>query len=496
MVKDLNFVSPESEGIASENILKFLQVIEDYKVNMHSFIMVRNGNIIAESYAKNFDENFMHRIYSSSKTFVAMAVGYAITNGVMKLTDKIVDLLKNYIHTDTHRWMKETTVHDALTMSLGHTGNTVPPENPRTWIKNNLNNSKFYCPPGTRFIYNSGAELMAAAIKEVTGMEFLDYLRPVLDKLGISKDVWCVKNQEDISWGGSGVIITLRDFAKFGEMVLNKGLVNGEQLIDREFMELATSKRIFNCVTNNYSPLKNGGYGYLMWITPEAACFRGMGLQQCFCFMGKNFLFACQGDSQGAGVDNHDVVVYDALKYLIYDNIGEKKQEGEAYEQLKAKLANGLKRPMYGTTYSDYQKVVNGQTYYLPEEDNENYMGWKWFRFDIDGDEGTFTFENRRGQKQIKFGVGKFVKGKFPETCYYGTKAFVPANREMDCEAVLEWVEDQKLLLRTHIIDTNFGNFFAQFSFKGEEVTIFIQTRAEFFLDDYNGCAWAKPMKK
>jgi hypothetical protein len=62
----------------------------------------------------------------------------------------------------------------------------------------------------------------------------------------------------------------------------------------------------------------------------------------------------------------------------------------------------------------------------------------------------------------------------------------------MDCEAVLEWVEDQKLLLRMHIIDTNFGNFFTQFSFKGDEATIIFQTRAEHFLEDYNGCAWAK----
>jgi hypothetical protein len=492
MAKELKFVSPESEGIASEQILDFIKQVEYYKINMHSFILMRNGNVIAESYAKHFDKDFMHRIYSSSKTFVAMAVGYAITQGKMKITDKLTDLLKSYIHTEPSQRVKETTVFDCLTMSLGHTGNPNP-EKPYNWLENNVNNSVDYCAPGTRFIYNSGAELMAAAIKEITGMEFLDYLRPVFDKLGMSKDIWCVKNAEGISWGGSGVIITLRDFARFGQMVLNLGEVDGEQIIDREFMKQATSVQMFNCVTNNYSPLKCGGYGYLMWIAPNAACFRGMGLQECFCFMDKGLLFACQGDTQGSGLDYADSVVYDMLKYMVYDKIGEKKVEGEAYEQLKKKMAEGIKRPMYGKPHADFEKEINGKTYIL---DNPNpVMGWKWFRFDFNGEEGTITYENNRGEKQIKFGLGDFKKGKFPETHYYSEKRDVPSNREMDCEAVAEWVEEKKLLLRVHIIDTNFGNTFGQFSFKGDEVTLVFNNRAEFFLEDYVGSASGRVVK-
>lgn len=486
MINDLNFVSPESEGISSSNVLEFIKQVEYYKINMHSFILARNGNIIAESYAQHFDKDFKHRIYSSSKSFVALAVGLAITEGKMKLSDKVVDLLKNYLKTEPTERVKQATVYDCLTMSLGHTGNSNP-ENPNNWIENNLNNANDYCAPGTRFIYNSGAELMAAAIKEVTGKEFLDYLRPIFDKIGVSKDVWCVKNAENISWGGSGVVITLRDFAKVGEFVLNLGEVNGEQLIDREYLKQATSMQIFNCVTNNYCPLKGGGYGYLMWITPNAACFRGMGLQQCFMFMDKGLLFVCQGDTQGAGVDYQDSVVYDLVKYHIYDRIGKVKKEGKAYERLKAKLASGINRPMYGKPHAEYESVVNGKTYVFPEPNP--VMGWKWFRFDFNGDQGTITYENKRGEKQIKFGMGKFIKSTFPETHYYGVKRDEPSNREQDCEAVVEWVEDKKILLRVHIIDTNFGNTFGQFSFKGDEVTLIFNVRGEFFLEDYVGSA-------
>lgn len=492
MIKDLNFVSPESEGIASEQILDLIKQIEYYKINIHSLLIARNGNIIAETYAKPFHKDYMHRIYSSSKTFVALAVGYAVTKGIMKTTDKLVDLMKSYLKGEPSQRVKETTVFDCLTMSLGHTGDPAP-EKPYHWLTNNVNNSVDYCAPGTRFIYNSGAELMAASIKELTGMEFLDFLRPVFDKIGVSKDVWCVKNAEDVSWGGSGVILTLRDFAKVGELVLNLGKADGEQLIDREYMEQMTSMQMFNAVTNNYSPLKCGGYGYLTWITPDAACFRGMGLQECFCFMKKDILIVMQGDTQGSGVDYADAVIYDMFKYMVYDKIGEKKQEGEAYEQLKKKLAEGLARPMYGKPHADYESVVNGKTYVF-DKPNE-VTGWKWFRFDFNGDEGTLTYENKRGEKQIKFGLGKFVQGKFPETHYYGTKRDVPSNREMDCEAVVDWVEEKKILFRVHIIDTVFGNAWGQFSFKGDEVTLIFNNRAEFFLEDYVGSSSGRVLK-
>ena len=56
-------------------------------------------------------------------------------------------------------------------------------------------------------------------------------------------------------------------------------------------------------------------------------------------------------------------------------------------------------------------------------------MGWKWFRLEFLKEEGVLTYENARGEKSIKFGLGKFVKGKFPETHYYDQVVGKPANR-------------------------------------------------------------------
>jgi hypothetical protein len=484
MIKDLQFVSPESQGIRSEDVLEFIRLLEYHKINIHSFLMARGGKIIAEGYVPPFDKDFAHRIYSASKTYVAIAAGLLITEGKLSYEDKIVNYLKDFIDTEPHKRIKEITVEDCLTMSLPMFGNNMPPKDPDRWCYNNLNDAKVLRPSGTLFQYSSGADLLGAVIKEVTGKEFIDYLRPVFDEIGVSKDIWCVKAAEGHCWGGSGVVCTLRDFAKLGEFVLNKGCVGGKQILDRTFMERAASSRICNLYANNYAPLRSGGYGYLMWITPDAAALRGMGLQQCYCFKDKDFLFVCQGDTQ-SGFCVQDNTVYDLVKYLIYDRIGKKKKEGAAYLKLREKLGS-LKPPMYGNAHSDFEREISGRTYLL---NGDNPMGWKFFRFDFFGEGGRLTYQNKRGVKEIGFGAGRLKSGTFPETHYYDKKRDEPANRELNCLSVCEWVEERKILLRVYITDTSFGNMFITFGFKGKEVGIYSHIRAEFFLDDYTGAA-------
>ena len=68
MINDFNYVTPESEGIKSKDILEMLTFIDKVNINIYSFLLAKNGNIVAEGYYKPMDENFMHRLYSSSKT--------------------------------------------------------------------------------------------------------------------------------------------------------------------------------------------------------------------------------------------------------------------------------------------------------------------------------------------------------------------------------------------------------------------------------------------
>lgn len=489
MINDLIFCTPEQAGIGSDKILRFIDHLKDRKTNLHSFIMVRDGKIFTEGYFKPFDENFMHRLYSSSKTFVSIAIGKLIGEGIIKLEDKIMDLLPEYANQNQHKWMKECTVEDALKMSVPMLTDTYFARDYKDWawtFFNHPTRSKALKPGGTVFNYNtSGTFILDVIVEKYTGKTFLEYLRPEFDKIGVSKDIWCVKAPDGYSWGGSGVVATLRDFAKFAELLLYKGEYKGEQLLPRWYMEKATSKQISNVVQNHVTMLHNRGYGYQIWINKYGYSMLGMGCELAFCFPDKNLLFVCQGDTQCNG-DTESDYIYEQFVYEIYENmVDQPLPESDSQKILQERLNNLQLNVDYGNPHSDFEKEIDGVVYEL----EENPMGWKWFKFDFKTENGTITFENSQGVKVVKFGYNNLLQGTFPDTTFYGEQVDTPSNREFASLTDLSWPEEKKILLRVYIIDSSLGNWFSTFSFKGDEVGIVMEKRAEFFMAGYQGFA-------
>ncbi len=488
MVNDLIFKTPEEEGLSSKEILKFINYVKEHKINLHSFMLVRHGNIIAEGYYKPFHKDFMHRLYSASKTYAAIAVGKLIGEGRVALSDPLYKYFPEYIEGELHPWLKETTVEDALKMSVPMLTDTYFARDYKEWawtFFSHPTRSKPLKPAGTVFNYNTSASfILDVLVEKLTGKTFLEYLRPELDKIGVSKDIWCVKAPDGYSWGGSGVVCTLRDYAKFSELLMRKGEYKGERLLPREYIEKATSKQIYLLTENAYVPSRDG-YGYQIWISQRGFSLKGMGTQLAYCFPDKDFMFVCQGDTQ-CGFDVTDKNICGFVDEHFYETLQDEPlptDEG-AQRELQTALEN-LTLARFGEPHTAFEKELGGVTYRLEAND----MGWKWFRFDFEGEEGTLTYENARGVKKIPFGLGKYVAGKFPETHYYDRQVDTPANRELDALFSADWVEERKLLVRSYIVDTNLGNCFMTFGFKGEEVGLAFNKRAEFFMDDYAGFA-------
>ena len=123
MINDFTFKSPEELGLDSKFVLQFLERMREYKVNLHSFMLARKGDILTEAYYKPFHKDFAHRIYSSSKTYVSIAVGMLIGEGRLGLNDKLVDYFPEYMDREQHKWMQECTVEDALNWLLAEVDN-------------------------------------------------------------------------------------------------------------------------------------------------------------------------------------------------------------------------------------------------------------------------------------------------------------------------------------------------------------------------------------
>lgn len=506
MIKDLVYISPEAAGVPSSKILEFIENIEEMRINLHSFIMARNGKIFAEGYYKPIDENFLHRIYSITKSFVSIAVGRLLGEGKLVLSDKICELLPEYYDkTKANEWLCRLTVEEMLTMttpmsSPNYSRDEKAPDSeaPNKLLRSGWAESFFgYTdkhdrPNGMLFRYDSTASyVLAVLVEKLAGMSLLDYLRPVFDKIGVSQDIKCVQSPDGYSWGASGVICTLRDLAKVGELVLNLGECDGEQLIPREYMKKATS-RLVDITFDNGAKMYSDGYGYQFWTHKYGWEMIGMYSQRVICFPDKEFLFVCNGNSANT---KDSAAHYELLHFAVlsvYRSLGEPLPENhDEYENLQEAISNLKMLGGFGKTDSPFATIVDGVKYELAD----NTMQIKWLRLDLSGTVKKLVYENSRGVKEIPFGMEEFKEFSFPENHYYGMQVGTPIGRGQRAVASAAWTMDNRLLIRVNIIDTSIGHLGIVLEFRGDIIAVQFTKCAEAFLGEYSGTAWGKAVK-
>ena len=501
MVKDLVFVSPEQEGLSSERVLEFIRSVRERRINLHSFMLVRNGNIMVEAYYKPINADFRHRIYSSGKTLVALAVGLLVGEGKIKVTDKLIDYFPEYKEkTAGCEWLRALTIEETLTMTVSGIGDSyleegTPPRDTqpirlrsKNWAESfftyKRRNDK---PNGMLFSYNTSATyILNVLVEKLTNKSFLEYLRPVFDKIGVSKDIKCVLSPDGYSWGGSGVICTLRDFAKIGEFLLSNGIVNGEQLIPKEYMERATSKQV-DPTFHGYECHKKG-YGYQIWMHPHGYMMSGLGGQFVYCFPDKNFTFVCQADIF-CSADYYDIPLYYEVVEKLYEAIGEALPPNpDAYAALQEEIKSLSILCDFGEAHSDFADKVNGVKYLLCD----NKMGISWVKLSFSEKCGVLTYENERGVKDIPFGLAQFKKMEFPETHYYDMQVCREGGRKLHGLACGAWTSSNRLLVQVSILDHSIGHLGIVFEFFGDEVAVKFDKTAEAYLGEYYGFAHGK----
>lgn len=270
--------TPEAEGVGSDALLQWVRRIESLEY-VHSFIVARHGKVIAEAWRTPYRLDVPHRLYSTSKSFVSVAVGIAVSEGRLSLDDRIAAFFPEKRQTSISEPMKRVTVRHLLMMGSGHAQCPVDafmtrPEAQGDWVQAFLD-SPLTHEPGTRFAYNSGGTYMLSAIlRRVTGENVKEYLKPRLfDPLGITDLKWddCPMGT---NIGGWGFHLKTEDLAKFAQLLLQKGAWEGRQLVPADYLAEATAAQIDNSM--NSQPDWKLGYGYQFWRS-QHNCFRGDG---------------------------------------------------------------------------------------------------------------------------------------------------------------------------------------------------------------------------
>jgi hypothetical protein len=273
--------NPEAQGVKSEAIITFLDSALNSNNEFHSFMFVRHGKVIAEGWWDPYREDLKHTMYSCSKSFTSTAVGFAVKEKHLKVTDKVISFFAGDLPDSVPPFLQELTVKDLLTMSVGQdpdpSFNIVTDSN---WAREFLS-KPILNKPGTKFLYNSLASYMLSAIvQKVTGQTIFDYLTPRLfDPLGI-KDIDWETDPKGINTGGWGLRLKTEDMAKFGQLFLQKGKWKRKRILPESWIKEATTMKIIQ--HPEYSQAKRDssdweqGYCYQMWRCRHNA-YRGDG---------------------------------------------------------------------------------------------------------------------------------------------------------------------------------------------------------------------------
>jgi len=277
--------APEAQNVSSSALLRFVDEADQKLDALHSFILVRHGQVVAEGWWAPYAAGEPHMLFSLSKSFTSTAVGLAVSDGKLSVEDPVLRFFPDEAPADPSTALKSMRVRDLLTMSTGHHDEDIrdfPFGSDDSLVKKFLNLPLAH-KPGTFFVYNTPASYMLSAIvQKVTGQPVLEYLRPRLfEPLGIEHPTWEASKQ-GISLGGFGLSVRTEDIARFGQLYLQKGQWQGKQLVPATWVETATARQM----SNGSSPNSDWeqGYGYQFWRCRHGF-YRGDGAHGQFCIV-------------------------------------------------------------------------------------------------------------------------------------------------------------------------------------------------------------------
>jgi CubicO group peptidase (beta-lactamase class C family) len=450
--------SPEEQGVSSSALLSFVEAADKDIDSLHSFMLVRHGQVVAEGWWAPYDAETPHALYSLSKSFTSTAVGLAIAEGKLNLDGVVFKFFPDDAPAEPSANLKSMRVSDLLRMS---TGNQTEPPRSRddVWTKAFLNHPVPF-KPGTHFLYNTSATYMLSAIvQQATGMTLLDYLRPRLfDPLGIANPTWETSPQ-GISAGGYGLSVRTEDIARFGQLYLQKGQWQGRQLLPAAWVEAATARQ----TSNGSSPTSDWdqGYGYQFWRCRHGA-YRGDGAFGQFCIV--------LPDEDAVVAITSGVRDMQSVLNLVWDRLLSALNPSPLPPDAAAssKLADTLKRlSLRMPEGSASAAPVSGKKYVFASNDRK--LESVVLESAGDGGDVTLVLSSNGAEQRVACGRGSWQKGQL-------TWAQFPERPMAACGA---WTAEDTYTAKFCFVETPFTTTL-RLKFNGDEVRCAIDSNVGF----------------
>jgi hypothetical protein len=400
--------TPEEQGINSSAILDFINRVEEFAMGIHSFMLVRYGQVVAEGWWHPWRRDSAHMLFSLSKSFTSTAVGLAVAEGRLSIDDRVLSFFPMECPKQIGKNLEAMKVKHLLSMSTGHDLDTTERVfRSRYPIKAFLSLPVEHA-PGSHWVYNSAASyILSAIVQKLSGQTLVEYLTPRLfEPLGIEGATW-ESHPNGINFGGWGLNLKTEDIALFGQNYLQKGEWNGQRILPEVWIDEATRRQI----SNGEDPHSDWaqGYGYQFWRCRHNI-YRGDGAFGQYCIV--------MPDQQAVLAITAGVADMQAVLNLVWDTLlpamGAHQLPGD--EKMASKLAECLKglkfiAPQRGGT-SPITKQIAGKTYRF----EPNYETLHSMSFEFGEHDGVLNYRllgggKRRGNQRLEFGYGEWREG-------------------------------------------------------------------------------------
>ncbi|AIQ43357.1 serine hydrolase [Paenibacillus sp. FSL R5-0912] len=311
---------PENHGLSSQALSRFFMEVREQGLEVNSFMLLQGGKVTAEFTRMPYRLGTPQLLYSLSKSFTSIAAGIAWDEGLLKLEDSVISFFPDKLPEVVTPNLVHMTVHHLLSMNAGHHCDIYPAVvKEQDWITAFLAQQVEH-EPGSYYRYSTPSSYMLAAIIErVTGQKMTDYLMPRLfEPLDIPRPSWetCPLG---ITAGGMGLSLSTESIAKFGQMLLDKGIYNGRRIVSAQYIERAASEQ-----SDNRAGVERidsaQGYGYQFHLC-RRGCYRGDGSfgQLCLVAPEQNIVIAA---TASFGNMSRLQVLLDLVFEYIFDALG------------------------------------------------------------------------------------------------------------------------------------------------------------------------------
>lgn len=455
---------PTERGVDPAGILDFLRAVAEAGLELHSFMLYRQGAVVAEAFWRPYSAHRPHVQHSATKSWTATAVGLLIDDGRLSLDAKVVSFFPELCPQPVSANLAAMTVEDLLTMRTGHTRGISGGDwrnLQSSWVEAFLKEPVDE-PPGQSFIYSSASSFMLSAIvTQVTGQTLHALLQArVLDHLGLDRLEWDLA-PGGFNAGGNGLSCTSEDSLKFGVLHLNRGQWQGRQLLSPQWVDDATRNQVQDVWMgefdgkqylprdkNKANEAQREGYGYQWWMTEHGGYYAsGVFGQQCIVLPAQDtvIVFTC-------GLRLGEKRLHQALWQHLFPALGRASADAHGSQAQLDALIDELHLPMLqGLKSSPASTTLQGRFSIEPNED-----GVRELAFDFHPDHCDFTLVDHRGTHHLRAGFQQPLESITSLTGNYLHHQYQPEQTPVVAQAC--WTAEGELRMDWRFVETAFGD--------------------------------------